>query len=197
MWHLSHEGLDLEDPGNEPKYSDPQFLEMTTCLENTPDNPEYVELEFFKGVPVSLNNKKMGVKEIIFELNWIGGKNGVGIYDVVENRLVGMKSRGVYETPGGTILYHAHEVLESITLDKETAHLKQHLSIKFGEIVYNGQWFSVAREALCAFFDKTQEYVTGKVKLKLYKGNIINAGVWSKYSLYNQKLASFGESCLG
>ena len=194
LWHLSHEGLDLEDPKNEPKYSESNFLEMTTYLENTPDIPEYIELEYFKGIPIALNNKKMKVKDIIYELNKIGGKHGVGVLDLVENRLVGMKSRGVYETPGGTILYHAHEVLESITLDKETSHLKKHLAIKFGEIVYNGQWFSVAREALCSFFDKTQEYVTGQVKLKLYKGNIINAGVQSKFSLYNENLASFGES---
>ena len=159
-----------------------------------PDKPTYVELDFEKGVPVALDGKKMSAKEIILALNEIGGKNGIGLLDIVENRLVGMKCRGVYETPGGSILYKAHSVLESITLDKMTAHEKEKLSITFAELVYNGQWFTPLREALSAFVDKTQERVTGKVKLKLYKGNIIRAGVWSKYSLYSEKIATFGES---
>lgn len=193
LWHLSHEGLDLEDPANEPKYNENGFLELGNSPENAPDSPEYVEINFEKGIPVSVNGEKLSVKDIIFKLNKIGGKHGVGLFDVLENRLVGMKSRGLYETPGGTILVHAHKTLETLTLDKETSHLKNYLSIKFGELVYNGQWFCPAREALSAFFEKTQEYVTGTVKLKLYKGNIINAGVWSKFSLYSQELASFGE----
>jgi argininosuccinate synthase len=194
LWHLSHEGLDLEEPGNEPLYTKDGFLEMTVAPESVKTAPEYVELEFEQGVPVALNGTRLSFKQIIYALNEIGGRNGIGLYDVVENRLVGMKSRGVYETPGGTILYHAHGVLETITVDKETAHLKAHLALKFGELVYNGQWFTPVREALSAFFDKTQETVTGKVRLKLFTGNIINAGVWSDYSLYDPELASFGES---
>ena len=194
LWHLSHEGLDLENPESEPKYNEKGFLELGNSPENAPDKPEYIEIEFEKGVPVAINNKNMSVRDIIIELNRLGGKHGIGLFDVVENRLVGMKSRGVYETPGGTILFCAHRILETLTLDKETSHLKEYLAIKFGELVYNGQWFSVAREALSAFFDKTQEFVTGRVKLKLYKGNVINAGVYSKYSLYDENLASFGES---
>lgn len=159
-----------------------------------PDVPEYVEIEFVKGKPVALNGEKMSAKNIILKLNEIGGKNGIGILDIVENRLVGMKCRGVYETPGGTILYKAHSVLESICLDKMTMHEKQKLSVTFAELVYNGQWFTPLREALSAFVDKTQETVTGKVKLKLYKGNMINAGVWSDYSLYSEEIATFGES---
>jgi len=194
LWHLSHEGLDLENPENEPLYNKPGFLELSVSPENAPDSPTYVEIGFEKGVPVCLNGVKLSAKEIIYKLNELGGANGIGLLDLVENRLVGMKSRGVYETPGGTILYHAHEVLETITLDKETAHLKAHLALKFAEYVYNGQWFTPAREAISAFVDKTQETVTGTVKLKLYKGNIINAGVSSPNSLYSEELASFGES---
>lgn len=194
IWHLSHEGLDLEDVGNEPTYNKEGFLEMGVSPENAPDKAEYVELEFVKGVPTSLNGKSMKAIDIIYELNTIGGKHGVGLLDLVENRLVGMKSRGVYETPGGEILYRAHSLLESITLDKETAHLKESLALKFADFVYNGQWFTKAREALSAFVTCTQENVTGKVRLKLYKGNIIPAGAWSDYSLYSEELASFGES---
>ena len=194
LWHLSHEGLDLEDTSNEPLYEKPGFLEMGVSPIQAPDVPTYIELEFDKGVPVALDGKKMSAKEIILALNEIGGKNGIGLLDIVENRLVGMKCRGVYETPGGAILYKAHSVLESICLDKMTAHEKQKLSITFAELVYNGQWFTPLREALSAFVDKTQEKVTGKVRLKLYKGNMINAGVWSPYSLYSEEIATFGES---
>ena len=161
---------------------------------DAPDKPTYIELEFDKGIPVALDGKKMSAKEIILELNKIGGANGIGILDIVENRLVGMKCRGVYETPGGSILYKAHSVLEQICLDKLTMHEKQKLSVTFAELVYNGLWFSPLREALSAFVDKTQERVTGKVRLKLYKGNMINAGVWSDYSLYSEEIATFGES---
>ena len=194
LWHLSHEGLDLEDPGNEPQYNKEGFLEMGVSPENAPDEPEYVEIGFEKGVPVSLDGEKMKASAIIEKLNELGGKNGIGLLDIVENRLVGMKSRGVYETPGGTILYHAHDVLETICLDKETAHYKAQVALKYADLVYNGQWFTPLREALDAFVDSTQQNVTGRVRLKLYKGNIINAGVWSDYSLYNEDLASFGES---
>ena len=194
LWHLSHEGLDLEDPGNEPQYDKPGFLEMSVSPMAAPDQPEVIEMEFEQGVPVSLNGEKLSAKEIVLKLNEIGGRNGIGLLDIVENRLVGMKSRGIYETPGGTILYEAHKYLETITLDKMTAHKKDELAMTFADLVYNGQWFTPLREALSAFVDKTQETVTGKVKLKLYKGNIIKAGVWSDYSLYNEDLASFGES---
>ncbi len=194
IWHLSHEGLDLEDVGNEPTYNKDGFLEMGVSPENAPDKAEYIELEFVKGTPVSLNGSKMEAIDIIYKLNDLGGKHGVGLLDLVENRLVGMKSRGVYETPGGEILYRAHALLESITLDKETAHLKESLALKFADFVYNGQWFTKARESLSAFVECTQENVTGKVRLKLYKGNIIPAGAWSDYSLYSEELASFGES---
>ena len=194
LWHLSHEGLDLEDTGNEPLYEKKGFLEMCVSPIDAPDTPTYIELEFDKGIPTALDGKKMTAKEIILKLNELGGMNGIGILDIVENRLVGMKCRGVYETPGGTILYKAHEALESICLDKLTMHEKQKLSITFAELVYNGQWFTPLREALSAFVDKTQETVTGKVKLKLYKGNIIKAGVWSDYSLYSEEIATFGES---
>ena len=194
MWHLSHEGLDLEDPGKEPTYEKPGFLEMSVSPLEAPDTPTYIEMEFEQGVPVSLNGEKLSAKEIILKLNEIGGANGIGLLDIVENRLVGMKSRGVYETPGGTILYAAHDYLETITLDKMTAHKKAELALTFADLVYNGQWYTPLREALSAFVDKTQERVTGKVKLKLYKGNIIKAGVWSDYSLYSEDLASFGES---
>ena len=191
LWHLSHEGLDLENPANEPKYD--KILEMGVTPQKAPDKEECITLEFEKGVPVALNGKKMKTLDLILKLNEIGGKNGIGIVDMVENRLVGMKSRGVYETPGGTIIYKAHEILETICLDKETAHYKQSVSDKFGELLYNAQWFTPLREALSAFVDKTQETVTGTVKLKLYKGNIINSGVTSPYSLYSEKTASFGE----
>ena len=194
LWHLSHEGMDLEDTGNEPMYEKEGFLEMDVSPIQAPDEPTYITLDFVQGVPVALNDEKMSAKNIILKLNEIGGKNGIGIIDIVENRLVGMKCRGVYETPGGTILYKAHSVLESICLDKMTLHEKQRLSITFAELVYNGQWFTPLREALSAFVDKTQERVTGKVKLKLYKGNMINAGVWSEYSLYSEEIATFGES---
>ena len=194
LWHLSHEGLDLEDTWNEPQYEKPGFLEMGVSPLQAPDEPEYITLDFEKGVPVKLNDKAMSAKEIILALNEIGGKNGIGLLDIVENRLVGMKCRGVYETPGGTILYKAHEYLESVTLDKMTMHEKQKLSITYAELVYNGQWFTPLREALQAFVDKTQGPVTGKVKLKLYKGNIIKAGVYSDYSLYSEDIATFGES---
>ena len=194
LWHLSHEGLDLEDPGNEPMYEKEGFLEMGVSPIKAPDKPTYVEIDFSKGAPVALDGKKMSAKEIILKLNEVGGANGIGLLDIVENRLVGMKSRGVYETPGGAILYKAHNVLETICLDKMTMHEKQKLSITFGELVYNGLWFTPLREALSAFVDKTQETVNGKVRLKLYKGNMINAGVWSENSLYIEDLASFGES---
>ena len=194
LWHLSHEGLDLEDTNNEPTYEKKGFLEMGVSPIDAPDEPTYVTLEFEKGIPVALDGEKMSAKEIILKLNELGGANGIGLLDIVENRLVGMKCRGVYETPGGTILYKAHETLESICLDKMTMHEKQRLSITFAELVYNGQWFTPLREALSAFVDKTQEKVTGYVKLKLYKGNIIKAGVDSPYSLYSEEIATFGES---
>jgi argininosuccinate synthase len=194
LWHLSHEGMDLEDTGNEPLYEKPGFLEMGISPLQAPDEPTYITLYFEQGIPVALDGEKMSAKNIILKLNELGGKNGIGIIDIVENRLVGMKCRGVYETPGGTILYKAHSVLETICLDKMTMHEKQKLSITFAELVYNGQWFTPLREALSAFVDKTQEKVTGKVRLKLYKGNIINAGVWSDYTLYSEEIATFGES---
>ena len=193
LWHLSHEGLDLEDAGNEPLYEKKGFLEMGVSPIDAPDEPTYITLDFEKGTPVALDGKKMSAKNIILELNKLGGANGIGLLDIVENRLVGMKCRGVYETPGGAILYAAHNYLETLTLDKMTMHKKQELSITFGELVYNGQWFTPLREALSAFVDKTQETVTGKVKLKLYKGNIIKAGAWSDYSLYSEEIATFGE----
>ena len=194
LWHLSHEGLDLEDPGNEPQYEKPGFLEMGVSPVDAPDTPEYITLDFEKGVPTAFNGKKMTPKEIVLACNEVGGKNGIGLLDIVENRLVGMKSRGVYETPGGTILYAAHDYLETITLDKDTMHEKERVALTMGELVYNGKWFTPLREALSAFVDKTQETVNGTVKLKLYKGNIIKAGVWSKDSLYSDDLATFGES---
>ena len=194
LWHLSHEGLDLENPAGEPKYEKKGFLEMGVSPIEAPDQPTYIELLFEKGVPVALNGEKQSAKDIILKLNVLGGQNGIGLLDLVENRLVGMKSRGVYETPAGTILYKAHEALETICLDKMTMHEKQKLSITYGELVYNGQWFTPLREALGAFVDKTQETVTGTVKLKLYKGNIILAGLTSPYSLYSEAIATFGES---
>ena len=193
LWHLSHEGLDLEDAGNEPLYDKDGFLEMGVSPFKAPDAPTYITLDFEKGVPVALDGEKLSAKDIILKLNKLGGENGIGLLDIVENRRVGMKCRGVYETPGGAILYAAHNYLETLTLDKMTMHKKQELSITFGELVYNGQWFTPLREALSAFVDKTQETVTGKVKLKLYKGNIIKAGAWSDYSLYSEEIATFGE----
>ncbi len=193
LWHLSHEGLDLEDAGNEPLYEKDGFLEMGVSPLKAPDKPTYITLEFEKGKPVALDGKKMSAKDIILALNKVGGENGIGLLDIVENRLVGMKCRGVYETPGGEILYAAHSYLETLCLDKYTAHKKQELSVCFAELVYNGQWYTPLREALTAFVDKTQETVTGKVRLKLYKGNIIKAGAWSDYSLYSEEIATFGE----
>ncbi len=193
LWHLSHEGLDLEDTGNEPLYEKEGFLEMGVSPINAPDKPEYVELEFESGVPVALNGEKMSAKDIILKLNVIGGANGIGLLDIVENRLVGMKCRGVYETPGGAILYFAHNYLETLCIDKMTMHKKQELAIPFADLLYNGQWYTPLREALSAFFTKTQEHVTGKVRIKLYKGNMIKAGAWSDWSLYSEEIATFGE----
>ena len=194
LWHLSHEGLDLEDPANEPLYEKEGFLEMGVSPITAPDKPTYVTIDFVKGVPVAVDGEKMKASDIVRKLNDLGGANGIGLLDIVENRLVGMKDRGVYETPGGTILYHAHEVLEMITVDKDTAHMKSKLAVDFADLVYNGKWFSPLREALSAFADTTQEHVTGTVKLKLYKGNIINAGVTSPESLYSENLVTFEES---
>ena len=194
LWHLSHEGLDLEDPANEPNLDKPGFLEMGVSPFQAPDVPAYVSIDFEAGAPVALNGEKMKASKIIAELNKVGGANGIGIIDIVENRLVGIKDRGVYETPGGTILYFAHEHLEMITMDKDTLHMKQKLAIDFADLIYNGKWFSPAREALSAFADEANKYVTGTVKLKLYKGNIIPAGTTSPYSLYSENLATFDES---
>ncbi len=193
LWHLSHEGLDLEDPANEPKYDDPNFLELGVSPEQAPDKPEYMTIHFEKGVPTAVNGEELGAVELIEKLNELGGRNGVGIVDMVENRLVGMKSRGVYETPGGAILYHAHNKLEEICLDRDTYHYKQQIGLKFADLVYFGQWFTPLREALSAFVTSTQQTVTGDVKLKLYKGNIIDAGVTSPYSLYDEEIATFDE----
>ena len=193
LWHLSHEGLDLEDPANEPLYNKEGFLELGVSPEQAPDKPTYVKIDFEKGVPVAIDGKKMGAVEIVETLNKLGGENGVGLADLVENRLVGMKSRGVYETPGGTILYRAHQVLETICLDRDTMHYKELIAARFAELVYFGQWFTPLREALSAFVDKTQETVTGSVTLKLYKGNMINAGVTSPYTLYSEEIATFDE----
>ncbi len=194
MWHLSHEGLDLEDPWNEPLYEKPGFLEMCVSPMQAPDEPTYLTLEFEKGVPTALDGVKMSPTEIIWKLNELGGKNGIGLLDIIENRLVGMKCRGVYETPGGTILYKAHEALETMCLDKMTAHKKQEIAISFAELLYNGLWYSPLREALSAFVTATQKNVTGTVRLKLYKGNIIKAGIASPYSLYSEEICTFGES---
>ena len=191
MWHLSHEGLDLEDPANEPQYEKDGFLELSVSPLQAPDEPEYVTIKFVKGVPVAVNGMVMGPVELVEELNAIGGRNGVGLADLVENRLVGMKSRGVYETPGGTILYRAHQVLETICLDRETQHYKEQIALKYAELIYFGQWYTPLREAIAAFVEKTQENVTGEVKLKLYKGNMFNAGVTSPYSLFNQDFSTF------
>ena len=193
LWHLSHEGLDLEDAGNEPQYEKSGFLEMCVSPLDAPDEPAYLTLDFEAGVPVALNGEAMSVHEIILSLNETGGANGIGLLDIVENRLVGMKCRGVYETPGGAILYAAHDYLETICLDKMTAHKKAEIALSFADLAYNGLWYTPLREALSAFVDKTQETVTGQVRLKLYKGNIIKAGVWSPWSLYAQEIATFGE----
>lgn len=193
LWHLSHEGLDLEDPANEPAYNKPGFLELGVSPEQAPDTPTYLTIHFEAGRPTALNGEEMKASALLQKLNALGGANGVGIIDIVENRLVGMKSRGVYETPGGSILYFAHEQLEMLCLDKETAHYKALVAQKFADLVYNGQWFTPLREALSAFVSATQQHVTGDVKLKLYKGNIIPAGTTSPYSLYSEELATFGE----
>jgi len=191
LWHLSHEGLDLEDPANEPMYD--KILEMGVSPEKAPDKPTYVTITFEKGIPVALDGVKMDGVSLIQKLNEVGGANGIGIIDMVENRLVGMKSRGVYETPGGTILYHAHDALETICLDRDTQHYKAQVALKFAELVYYGQWFTPLREALSAFVTTTQQTVNGDVKLKLYKGNIINASIQSPDSLYSEEIATFGE----
>ena len=193
LWHLSHEGLDLESPANEPQYNHPGFLELGVSPEQAPDTPTYVTIHFEKGVPTAVDGKEMGAVELVEYLNKLGGENGIGLLDIVENRLVGMKSRGVYETPGGAILYKAINVLETITLDKESSHFKAQLAQKYADIVYNGQWFTPLREALDAFADSLEKTVTGDVKLKLYKGNMINAGVTSPFTLYDEQTASFGE----
>ena len=193
IWHLSHEGLDLEDPMNEPQYDKEGFLEMCVAPWNAPDEPRVITLHFEQGVATALDGEKLGAVEMLEKLNAIGGANGIGLDDLVENRMVGMKSRGVYENPGAAILYRAHQVLETITLDRETMHYKELIGAKFAEILYFGQWWTPLRESLQAFVDKTQETVTGDVKLKLYKGNIINAGVCSPYSLYDEEVATFDE----
>jgi len=194
IWHLSHEGLDLEDPANEPMYD--KILEMGVSPEKAPDKAAYVTISFKKGIPTAVDGKKLDPVALITRLNKLGGENGIGILDLVENRLVGMKSRGVYETPGGTILYTAHDALETLTLDRDTMHTKQMLAGKFAELVYFGQWYTPLREALSAFVDKTQETVTGDVKLKLYKGNIILSSLTSPYSLYDEELVTFGEDAV-
>ena len=194
LWHLSHEGLDLEDPANEPDYDKPGFLEMGVSPMQAPDAPTYVTIDFEAGTPVAINGEKMKASKIIEKLNEVGGANGIGIIDIVENRLVGMKDRGVYETPGGTILYFAHEQLEMLTVDKDTLHEKQKLAIVMADQIYNGKWYSHLTESLVAFANESNKYVTGSVKLKLYKGNIIPAGTTSPYSLYSEQLVTFGES---
>ena len=194
LWHLSHEGLDLEDPANEPQYEKPGFLEMGVSPLQAPDAPTYVTIDFEAGAPVALDGEKMKASQIIAKLNAIGGANGIGIIDIVENRLIGMKDRGVYETPGGTILYYAHEHLEMLTVDKDTLHAKQKLAVDLADQIYNGKWYTPLTEALVAFANKSNEHVTGSVKLKLYKGNIIPAGTTSPYSLYSENLVTFGES---
>ena len=193
LWHLSHEGLDLEDPANEPQYNKPGFLEIGVSPEMAPDEPTYITIHFEKGVPTAIDGKEMTGVEIVTYLNEVGGKNGIGLNDIVENRLVGMKSRGVYENPAGSILYKAHDILETLCLDRDTMHYKEIVAHRYAELVYFGQWFTPLRESLAAFVDKTQETVTGDVKLKLYKGNIINAGVTSPYTLYSEEFATFDE----
>ncbi|MBS5144173.1 MAG: argininosuccinate synthase [Butyricicoccus pullicaecorum] len=193
LWHLSHEGLDLENPANEAPLNKPGFLELGVSPEQAPDVPTYVTIHFEKGIPTAVNGEVMDSVKLIETLNKLGGENGCGILDIVENRLVGMKSRGVYETPGGAVLYAAHQKLEEITLDKETQHYKQQLALKFADLVYNGQWYTPLRKAMSAFVTETQQTVTGDVKLKLYKGNILPASVTSPYSLYSEDIATFGE----
>ena len=194
LWHLSHEGMDLEDPANEPQYEKPGFLEMGVSPLQAPDEPTYVTIDFEAGAPVALDGEKMKASQIIAKLNAVGGANGIGIIDIVENRLIGMKDRGVYETPGGTILYYAHEHLEMLTVDKDTLHAKQKLAVDLADQIYDGKWYTPLTEALVAFANKSNEHVTGSVKLKLYKGNIIPAGTTSPYSLYSENLVTFGES---
>ena len=194
LWHLSHEGLDLEDPALEPDLNKPLFLEMSVSPYQAPDKPTEVSVEFEAGVPVEVNSEKMKVSAIIKKLNALGGANGIGIIDIVENRLIGMKDHGIYETPGGTILYFAHEQLEMLTLDKETAHLKSKLAVDYADLIYNGKWYTPLQEALTAFAKKANEHCTGTVKLKLYKGNMIDAGITSPYSQYSEELVTFGES---
>ena len=194
LWHLSHEGLDLEDPANEAPIERPGFLEMGVSPQQAPDEPEYVSVEFEAGAPVGVNGEKMKASDVIRKLNELGGKHGIGIIDIVENRLIGMKDRGVYETPGGTILYYAHEHLEMITVDKETLHLKKKLAVDYADLIYNGKWYTPLQECLTAFANESNKYVTGSVKLKLYKGNIIPAGMSSPYSLYSENLVTFGDS---
>ena len=194
LWHLSHEGLDLEKPSLEPQYNKPGFLELGVSPEQAPDTPTYVTIHFEKGIPTAVDGKEMESVELVEYLNKLGGANGIGLLDIVENRLVGMKSRGVYETPGGTILYKAHEVLEMITLDKDTKHMKSKLAVDFADLIYNGKWFTPLREALTAFAFDTQKHVTGTVKLKLYKGNIITSSVTSPETLYSENLVTFEES---
>ncbi|MFH1511955.1 MAG: argininosuccinate synthase [Bacillota bacterium] len=193
LWHLSHEGMDLENPANEPQYQKPGFLEMCLSPEQAPDRATCVKITFEKGIPTAVDGEKLSPVALIEKLNQLGGANGVGLVDMVENRLVGMKSRGVYETPGGTILYRAHEALETLCLDRDTQHYKEVVSGRFAELVYFGQWFTPLREALSAFVDKTQEFVTGDVTLKLYKGNVMPAGITSPYSLYSEEIATFSE----
>ncbi len=194
LWHLSHEGLDLEDPANEPQYEKEGFLEMGVSPIQAPDEPTYITIGFEAGAPVSFNGENMKASKIIEKLNEVGGANGIGIIDIVENRLIGMKDRGVYETPGGTILYKAHELMEMLTLDKEVMHEKQKLAIVYADLIYNGKWYSPLQEALTAFANEASKYVTGTVRLKLYKGNIIPAGMTSPCSLYSENLVTFGES---
>ena len=191
IWHLSHEGSELESPANEPIYD--RLLQLSVTPEKAPDSPTYVEIEFEKGIPVTVNGEKLSPIDLMKTLNKVGGENGIGIIDIVENRLVGMKSRGVYETPGGTILYAAHQELENITLDRDTSHYKALVAQRFAELVYFGQWYTPLREAISAFVDSTQKYVTGTVKLKLYKGNVTPAGTTSPYSLFSEELCTFGE----
>ncbi len=193
LWHLSHEGLDLEDPANEPMYEKDGFLEMGVSPLQAPDKPTYITIGFEKGIPTTFNGKKLNGVEMVTALNKVGGENGIGLVDMVENRLVGMKSRGVYETPGGAILYKAHELLEMLCVDRDTLHYKKVVAEQFADLVYFGKWFTPLREALSAFVTVTQKYVTGEVKLKLYKGNIINAGITSPYSLYDEEIATFDE----
>ena len=194
LWHLSHEGLDLEDPANEPQYDKPGFLEMGVSPAMAPEEPTYVTLDFVQGKPVAIDGEEMKASDIIRKLNKLGGENGIGLLDIVENRMTGMKDRGVYETPGGTILYRAHEVLEQITVDKDTMHMKRKLAVDYADLIYNGKWWTPLREALTAFAVETQKYVTGQVKLKLYKGNIITSSVTSPVSLYSENIVTFEES---